>query len=72
MTSLTQYVVYERPADYPDGYVLRLWVVDANGPVPGEARCFDTLEKARLAVPDGFIRLPRAADDDPSIVEVWT
>jgi hypothetical protein len=32
---LTQYTIYERPADYPDGFVVRQWHV-VRGRQPGD------------------------------------
>lgn len=70
---MEQYVIYEKPADFPEHFVVRCWLISRQGPVPTD-RVWKapTLESARTVVPDGFYRLPRFADDDPVIVEVWT
>lgn len=64
------WVIYNRPADYPDSFVVRVW----RGEVPEpEVGLYPTLELARLMVDqDGAsIRLPRHHTDDPVIVESW-
>jgi hypothetical protein len=74
-TVLTQYTIYERPADYPHSYVVREWLIvrGRNGPVPGELVAVkDTLGDARAAIPDGLYNLGRQPGDDPVIVETWT
>lgn len=60
--------IYERPADYPDKYVARLW--DLQRPT-GLIAIADTLEEARAAVPPGMVPLARDERDDPCIVETW-
>jgi hypothetical protein len=66
------WVIYERPADYPDGYVVRLWYVSAQNTMePGEARTYPTLEAARDALPQGLFPVPRSPKDDEKIVESW-
>jgi hypothetical protein len=71
---LTQYTIYERPADYPDGFVVRQWHVvrGRDEPVPGEAATAATLGDARALVPDGLFNLGRQPGDDSTIVETWT
>lgn len=72
---LTQYTIYERPKDYPDGFVVREWhiVRGRDTPVAGAVvATVDTLGDARAAVPDGLYRIGRQPGDDPVIVEVWT
>lgn len=72
---LTQYTIYERPRDYPDGYVVRAWhiVRGHTEPVadPG-AWHVPTLEQARAVIPPGLFRLGRQPGDDENILEVWT
>lgn len=63
------YVIYARPKDFPDHFVVRLHTV------PGGATAiysiFQTLDQARRYLPNGLIRLKRAKFDEPQIVEVW-
>jgi hypothetical protein len=70
---LRLYVIYERPRDYPDHFVCRLWI-NSLAIDPPCAIC-STLEevrrKLRHQVPAGLINLGRFPEDDPTIVEVW-
>lgn len=68
-----QYAVYRWPADYPNKYVVRKWLIlrGYSDAVPSASWTADTLETARLPLPYGLHRLERFADDDPVIVEVW-
>jgi hypothetical protein len=68
---LVIWTIYERPLDFPNGYVLRPWFNVGPGPVGGGASFFDDLEAARAAVPAGLFRLPRQDDDDPAVLESW-
>lgn len=69
---MTQYVIYERPRDAPEHFVVRRWlIVGGAEPIPREHTLHATLEDARKAIPPGLIRFVRFPDDDPAIVEVW-
>lgn len=66
------WVIYERPKDYPDHFVVRRWTVDVGRAIPEKlAALATTLEEARDIVPDGLHCIPRHESDDPCIVEVW-
>lgn len=69
-----QYVVYERPDDYPDGFVTRRWRIERGGvpPVPDQGWTAASLEGARAWVPEGMVNIGRYPEDDSKIVEVWT
>jgi hypothetical protein len=70
--TLSMWTIYRKPADYPDGYVVREWIIGAAAePVPGEGKRAVTLEKARELVPPGMYKLNRQDGDDPVIVETW-
>lgn len=71
---LSQWVIYDHPADYPHAWVARRWTVGARGVVnTGEVRTADSLDELREPLADaGLIMLTRSPDDDPTIVEVWT
>lgn len=69
--TLALFSIYDRPSDYPDGYVVRRWEVVDGRSVPGAARTAPTLERARRLLPPGLINLGRKAGDDPCIVETW-
>lgn len=66
------WTIYERPLDYPDGFVARPWEVRGAGePIPGDAHYFQTLEGARNFLPEGMYRLGRSPGDDGTITESW-
>ena len=68
------FTVYERPEDYPDGYVVRGWTVFDGDPLPvpdSIAQRFKDLKAARRSIPSGLHRVERARSDDPTICEVW-
>ena len=69
---LEMWVIYERPKDYPQGFVARRWLIAAGEPRPTSvAFVADTLEGARAQLPPGLFRMDRQPDDEPQIVEVW-
>lgn len=64
------WTVYDRPRDFVDGYVVRLWW----GLVPEPTmKTFSTLTEARAHVANegGCFRIPREAADDPAVLETW-
>lgn len=70
---LTMFVIYERPLDAPEHFVVRRWIV-AGGKIYADCAGVrtETLEEARAIVPAHHpTRLPRSAEDDAKIVEVW-
>lgn len=72
---LTQYVIYERPRDFPNHWVVLAWDIVRGQlePTPhGDVVLADSLEAARDSVPPGLIRLGRNPSDEQTIVEVWT
>lgn len=67
------FVVYGRPRDYPEGFVVRRWTAAAGVEARPDlvATYHPSLAAARASVPLGLYRLERQTGDDPSIVEVW-
>lgn len=70
---LYHYTIYWRPSDFRESAVVRRWRI-----LPGEAEpdcgvwCLaETVDLARLSIPEGMYCLPRAPEDDPAIVETW-
>jgi hypothetical protein len=64
--------VYHRPADHPDCCAVRKILVEDDGLRPGEWQAFRSLQDARMVLARrGLIRVPRAAEDDPALVETW-
>lgn len=68
------YVVYDKPADYPDEIVIRQHFAVANGETYAARKLFGrgcTLEYVRTLLPDGLANIGRFAGDDSTIREVW-
>jgi hypothetical protein len=67
------YVVYHNPLDFPGQYVIRKQTAGPGGriTIAAEPLAFGTLDQVRAALPAGLVRLERAPEDDPCIVEVW-
>lgn len=62
------WTVYDRPLDFPHNFVARKFV----GIQPTESTITgNSLEEVRAGLPPGVVKLDRAPDDDPKIVEVW-
>lgn len=71
--SLIIYVIYEKPIDYPEEYVIRRHIVTA-GVVELEAWIYGkapTLEAARDLLPADLYCLKRHPQDDAVIKETW-
>jgi hypothetical protein len=69
---LVQYVIYNKPKDHPHHYVVREWLIGPGTATPGKlVGLADNLKNARQLVPPGMDLLPRFANDDPVIEEVW-
>lgn len=82
---LYMYTIYERPRDYPQGYVVRRWEVTRESKVVNAGLVSQTpsLEEARKSLPPGLTNLNRDVKigegkgfiviqmDDPCIVETW-
>ncbi len=62
------WVVYERPTDYPDGFIARLWLNDQPQKVTVKGK---TLSEVRMGLPPDLFPMARSPGDDPCIVEVW-
>lgn len=69
---MTMIVIYNSPQDYPGKYIARVW----DAAIPEATNCIqirDTLEELRkdIRAAGFYLRLMRAAGDDPVIVESW-
>lgn len=71
--TLTMFVVYDRPRDYPAHIVVRAWHVSAGKVTPdGEPSLYPNIDAARAQLEARALqRLERSPDDDPAIKEVW-
>lgn len=67
-TTLPMVCVYERPDDYPDVFVARLW--DGRRPTNMVAMG-QTLAEVRRARPFEMVTIPRISEDNNEIVEMW-
>lgn len=66
---LPMLVVYAKPSDFPEAYVVRLFF---DGRAMSLCSIFHTLEAARAMIPDRhFVLMERQPGDDPVIVESW-
>lgn len=63
-------VIYEKPKDFPENYVVRIW--DTTKPT-NIVYVSDDLEKCRKEINELGLMLRMGAEnaDDPCIVEVW-
>lgn len=73
---LTIWTIYERPTDWPDWYVARPFDIIRGTPEPVPRRdgliMMRRLEPLRKEMKRmGLTCLPRAAQDEPQIVESW-
>jgi len=73
MTTLSMWVIYANPRDFPGKHVVRRHVSRADGTygATDEFEVADTLDETREFVPGWAIRLDRQPEDDPVIVETW-
>ncbi len=67
----TQYVIYDRPKDFPNNYVVRRYTFFPGWVEIGEYLLADSLEEARRFIPQESIPIGRDPTDDPVIVETW-
>lgn len=65
---LNLWVVYERPLDHPEHFVVRRWVLDRP---TKDFRLGRSLREVREFIPPGLHRVPRHPNDDAKIVETW-
>lgn len=76
MTDLEQYVIYDKPTDFPEWFVVRKFTIGAGSvTAAGAVWICESLDEARDIIAHeapGLVRLARSPDDDPVIVEVWT
>lgn len=61
-------VIYEKPKDYPNHYIARVW--DADKPT-NAVMIRDSLEEIRSEMPCSFVKVNRFDKDDNCIIEVW-
>ena len=66
------WTVYDRPSDHPRHCVVLKVVAQDDGLAPSDSHLFGSVQEARSALARrGLIRVPRAEQDDPALVETW-
>ena len=66
------WTVYDRPADHPQHCAVRKVLVADDGLSPADTQLFQSVLEARAALARrGLIRVPRAQEDEPALVETW-
>lgn len=77
VTTISMWVIYDHPNDYPGSFVLRQHVtVFAPNVPPREfaeiaCRVSDDVTELRAFIPRGAVNLGRSPGDDAKILEVW-
>lgn len=66
--ALLMFLIFERPADFPDKYVARLYDTHKR---TSFCTLSDTLEQARESIPRGLTRIERGCFDPKELVETW-
>jgi hypothetical protein len=71
--TMEMFVVYQRPRDFPNHFVMRRWTATAGKAEPDQDYFIlgETLDQVRQSVPRNCVRLERDPNDDPVIVEIW-
>jgi hypothetical protein len=66
------WTVYDRPPDHPKHCAVRKVLVEDDGLRPADWHLFESVVDARSVLARrGLIRVPRASEDDPALVETW-
>lgn len=69
---LSLWTIYEKPADYPLGFVARRFEVHTGHAVATlDAHYGSTLASVREKLPPSLYAIARCAGDDPCVVETW-
>ncbi|MET4745636.1 hypothetical protein ACE102_44805 (plasmid) [Bradyrhizobium sp. vgs-9] len=72
---LSMWRIYDRPADWPDGYVARRYETDKDGTVRTKSNLAggpEALAMLRHIFSEaGLVLKTRSPGDDPEIAEVW-
>lgn len=71
---LVMWTIYDRPLDFPQGFIARKWMVSGQPAVAqatNETLTDDSLDGLRKRLPPGLYQMPRGALDETQIVETW-
>lgn len=70
--ALTIWTIYDRPKDFPDGFIARRFEVASGEPVATKDTVTGKLEDIRQAFwKAGLLKLSRQQGDEPQIIESW-
>jgi hypothetical protein len=70
--ALAIWTVYDRPKDYPDGYIARRFETGGGKTTATEDTIKGKLEEIRQALERaGLVNICRQVGDEPQIVESW-
>ena len=70
--SITFWVIYDHPKDFPNGFVLRpQFAVNGRVEISPLAWYADDPEKLRAIMPPCCVLFERSEGDDPAILESW-
>lgn len=62
---MQQYVIYNKPGDFPTKFVVRVWVIGPGTVQAGPMICaVDTIEEARASLPNNVDQLPVFESDE--------
>ena len=71
--ALTMWTIYERPKDYPCGFVARMFEIGSGQPKP-TAKTIKSIDLDPIQeklINAGLTCIPRSEEDEPQIVENW-
>ncbi len=73
LNGMPMIVIYEKPSDFPNRCVARLWdICGGDGRQTEVAVVAETLDEVRSKIPfQSMYSIGRFPEDDPYIVEVW-
>jgi hypothetical protein len=70
--ALETWTIYDRPLDYPDGYVARRFLIRHGAALATHIAYYGpTLDSVREQIPQGLFCIARNPGDEPQIVETW-
>lgn len=68
---LCLWTIYEKPRDWPDKFVARMFVGDKPTATALHGETLDEVRGLILRLYPGLYCIPRNPRDDPAIVETW-
>jgi hypothetical protein len=72
MSAMLAWVIYEKPSDFSEQYVIRIHNITDEGLKPTHYFwVVDSIDKARACVPSYLVRFVREEADEKQIVETW-